>query len=121
MSEATADALSEALLVQWATENKAIAEAQLTAGGSSEHHRSSLEAQSLGELRVLNLSQYSAWHEMPFELRMDTQPFCMHPRLLDVADVTVANSRAGCALPCMPPGADGTAEMASTVALFANS
>jgi hypothetical protein len=95
--EDQADALSEALLVRWAHENVAITEArEIPPPADSAADPCAQQIQASVGLRVVDISQYKSFHQMPFALRTCVEPFCIHPRLLHVAEVQAVNSPQGC-------------------------
>ena len=90
MPQPTINALAEDLLVRWATENPALADAPTAPSAMVQEEDSGPD--TVCE-RVVDVSQYDSWHAMPFQLRCCIQPFCVHPHLLHVADVLVAHSQ----------------------------
>lgn len=96
MPDQSAENLAEALLVRWATENRALVEARVVQSTCSVERAEPGDPQDVGALRVVDVSQYNSWHQMPFEQRISVQPFCLHPRLLDAAQVQVAHNKQGC-------------------------
>ena len=94
--EQLANALAEALLVRWATQNLSITVAHTELCSEQDD-----QDNGVSSLHVFDVSKYGSWNEMPFLIRIDVQPFCCHPRLIDLADVQVVHSQQsnqGCAL-----------------------